>query len=186
MKQLQDTLVVRQRTTPRAIDALHASVFGCSVLPTGGKVLSGSGMSTTVAFTGLGLSLTRCLSCQRSQVCDVRMSDGAIPSPIISRRSMLTLSAAILSGAAFSDVFTSYAANDQAPSQDQNMSPVPLPLPPLPYSYSALEPAIDKETMVLHHDKHFAKYVLATALIEKRFTFNSNPFHAGRDAWSRQ
>ena len=27
-------------------------------------------------------------------------------------------------------------------------------LPPLPYAYDALEPAIDKETMTFHHDKH--------------------------------
>lgn len=32
-------------------------------------------------------------------------------------------------------------------------------LPPLPYAYNALEPAIDQETMKLHHDKHHAAYV---------------------------
>jgi len=32
-------------------------------------------------------------------------------------------------------------------------------LPNLPYSYDALEPIIDKETMVLHHDKHHKSYV---------------------------
>ena len=30
---------------------------------------------------------------------------------------------------------------------------------PLPYSYDALEPYISKETMTLHHDKHYANYV---------------------------
>ncbi|MDD4890030.1 MAG: superoxide dismutase [Phycisphaerae bacterium] len=34
-------------------------------------------------------------------------------------------------------------------------------LPPLPYAYDALEPAIDKETLTLHHDKHHAGYVKA-------------------------
>ena len=30
---------------------------------------------------------------------------------------------------------------------------------PLPYAYDALEPHIDKETMQIHHDKHYAAYV---------------------------
>src|SRR3989344_6606236 len=32
-------------------------------------------------------------------------------------------------------------------------------LPDLPYPYDALEPYIDRETMVIHHDKHHAAYV---------------------------
>ncbi len=32
-------------------------------------------------------------------------------------------------------------------------------LPPLPYAYDALEPYIDTQTMMLHHDKHHAAYV---------------------------
>ncbi|MGI8783145.1 MAG: superoxide dismutase [Acidobacteriota bacterium] len=32
-------------------------------------------------------------------------------------------------------------------------------LPPLPYGYDALEAAIDKQTMEIHHDKHHAAYV---------------------------
>jgi Fe-Mn family superoxide dismutase len=32
-------------------------------------------------------------------------------------------------------------------------------LPPLPYPPDALEPVIDKETVTIHHDKHFAAYV---------------------------
>lgn len=34
-------------------------------------------------------------------------------------------------------------------------------LPPLPYAYSALEPYIDEQTMILHHTKHHAAYVAA-------------------------
>lgn len=36
---------------------------------------------------------------------------------------------------------------------------VPLALPDLPYDYDALAPVIDKETMMLHHDKHHAGYL---------------------------
>lgn len=32
-------------------------------------------------------------------------------------------------------------------------------LPPLPYAYDALEPAISKQIMTLHHDKHHQTYV---------------------------
>src|SRR6059058_4173841 len=34
-------------------------------------------------------------------------------------------------------------------------------VPPLPYDYNALEPAIDEQTMHLHHDKHHQAYVNA-------------------------
>lgn len=32
-------------------------------------------------------------------------------------------------------------------------------LPPLPYAFDALEPAIDRETMTIHHGKHHQAYV---------------------------
>lgn len=35
----------------------------------------------------------------------------------------------------------------------------PFKLPPLPYAYNALEPYIDKETMQIHHDIMFKKYI---------------------------
>src|SRR5260221_7067894 len=34
-----------------------------------------------------------------------------------------------------------------------------IELPPLPYDFAALEPAIDAQTMEIHHDKHHAAYV---------------------------
>ena len=36
---------------------------------------------------------------------------------------------------------------------------MPHTVPPLPYDYSALEAAIDEQTMHLHHDKHHQAYV---------------------------
>ncbi|MEG0642088.1 MAG: superoxide dismutase [Clostridium sp.] len=38
-------------------------------------------------------------------------------------------------------------------------APTKFTLPPLPYAYDALEPYIDKETMIIHHDKHHQAYV---------------------------
>lgn len=35
----------------------------------------------------------------------------------------------------------------------------PFEVPELPYAYDALEPYIDKETMIFHYDKHFKTYV---------------------------
>jgi Fe-Mn family superoxide dismutase len=35
-------------------------------------------------------------------------------------------------------------------------------LPPLPYAYDALAPALSKETLELHHDKHHRKYIDVT------------------------
>lgn len=36
---------------------------------------------------------------------------------------------------------------------------MPHELPPLPYDYNALEPHIDEQTMILHHDIHHLGYV---------------------------
>src|ERR671932_1812782 len=36
---------------------------------------------------------------------------------------------------------------------------MPHSLPPLPYAPDALEPHIDKQTMEIHHGKHYAAYV---------------------------
>lgn len=50
-------------------------------------------------------------------------------------------------------------------------------VPPLPYDYSALEAAIDEQTMHLHHDKHHQAYVdKLNAAIEK------HPELAGKSA----
>lgn len=40
-----------------------------------------------------------------------------------------------------------------------NLKESKFKIDPLPYGYDALEPYIDKETMILHHDKHYQAYV---------------------------
>ena len=47
----------------------------------------------------------------------------------------------------------------RAPETCRRSRPKAFTLPPLPYAYDALEPAIDKETMTFHHDKHHQAYV---------------------------
>lgn len=43
--------------------------------------------------------------------------------------------------------------------KSNNLSDSQFELNPLPYAYDALEPYIDKETMMLHHDKHEKAYL---------------------------
>ena len=45
------------------------------------------------------------------------------------------------------------------PAQAQPAPSGPFTLPPLPYAPRALEPHIDAQTMMLHHDRHHAAYV---------------------------
>lgn len=56
-------------------------------------------------------------------------------------------------------------------------------LPSLPYDYDALEPFIDKETMLIHHDKHHAGYVnnLNDALKENPKFFKMDIFELVRN-----
>ncbi len=46
-------------------------------------------------------------------------------------------------------------------SKKMETTPGPFSVPPLPYAYGKNEPAIDAQTMQLHHDKHHAAYVNA-------------------------
>ena len=61
-------------------------------------------------------------------------------------------------------------------------------LPPLPYSLSSLEPAIDTETMTLHHNKHHAAYVKGAneALAKLGEIREGNLDVEGVSAWSEK
>ncbi len=74
------------------------------------------------------------------------------------RREVIRGSSVALAGLALS---SRLAADGPAPAATPATPPVtgPFTLPPLPYAYEALEPAIDAETMRLHHGKHHATYV---------------------------
>lgn len=64
------------------------------------------------------------------------------------KKNLLVLS--LLTIFIFSNVSSSFAMDPQYTKKK---------LKPLPYAYDALEPYIDKETMVLHHDKHYKSYL---------------------------
>ncbi len=54
----------------------------------------------------------------------------------------------------------------------------PYVVPPLPYPYDANEPAIDAQTMQLHHDKHHAAYVNnLNAALKDHADLQAKPLH---------
>jgi Fe-Mn family superoxide dismutase len=54
----------------------------------------------------------------------------------------------------------------------------PFAVPPLPYAYDANEPAIDTQTMQLHHDKHHAAYVAnLNAALKEHADWQGKPLH---------
>ena len=77
------------------------------------------------------------------------------------RREVLQGSTVALAGLALSSRLAADTPSPAAPTAAPAVAPAsgPFTLPPLPYAYDALEPAIDAETMRLHHDKHHATYV---------------------------
>ncbi len=84
------------------------------------------------------------------------------------RRTFLEASLTGLAGATFTSFPSGLARAFTAPL-DAVLSPLqttnvlaqryPFTLPPLGYANSAVEPAVDAQTMQLHHDKHHASYV---------------------------
>jgi Fe-Mn family superoxide dismutase len=73
------------------------------------------------------------------------------------------LKAALLGGAALASgalpLPTLRAAQTPAPPKPADAPAGPFRLPPLPFAPDALEPAVDAQTMQIHHGKHHAAYV---------------------------
>jgi Fe-Mn family superoxide dismutase len=68
----------------------------------------------------------------------------------------LTCLAAATLGLAFAP---SVHAQPAAPAAAHSAAHAPFTLAPLPYAANALDPAIDEQTMTIHHDRHHKAYV---------------------------
>ena len=73
----------------------------------------------------------------------------------MNRRESLKLLAGSAAFAAAGGLVLPRAAGAQAPAPADG----PFKLPPLGYAFDALEPHIDAQTMMIHHDRHHAAYV---------------------------
>jgi superoxide dismutase, Fe-Mn family len=73
---------------------------------------------------------------------------------------MLGSAALAASGLLPTVAFAQGTAQGTAPAA-QTAADGPFKLPKLPYPFEALEPHIDAQTMMIHHDKHHAAYVNA-------------------------
>jgi superoxide dismutase, Fe-Mn family len=74
----------------------------------------------------------------------------------ISRREAMAVAGVVATAGLLSNFLGSEAL---AQHPEQGASGFAHKLPPLPYPEDALEPVIDKETVKLHYEKHFAGYV---------------------------
>src|SRR6185503_19806376 len=61
----------------------------------------------------------------------------------------------------------------------EGVNPMPIPHKPLPYPSDALEPHIDKQTMEIHHGRHYKTYVdnYNKAVAEKAPQLEGKPLH---------
>jgi Fe-Mn family superoxide dismutase len=75
----------------------------------------------------------------------------------VDRRNFLTGSAALAASGAAVTLLAPGRADAQAPATAAGAKGYTLPK--LPYAYDALEPHIDKQTMMIHHDKHHQAYI---------------------------
>jgi Fe-Mn family superoxide dismutase len=82
------------------------------------------------------------------------------------RRGFLQQSAGVVAGVAVSSVIPAGIASAASMNGGLPVAPdavlnqkYPFTLPPLPYATNAVEPAVDAQTMGIHHDRHHAAYV---------------------------
>jgi Fe-Mn family superoxide dismutase len=81
-----------------------------------------------------------------------------IAGPAVDRRTFIAAAAAAAGTASVAFAQSAKPAAPTAPAAPAEADG-PFTLPPLPYAPEALEPAIDAETMRIHHGKHHAAYV---------------------------
>jgi Fe-Mn family superoxide dismutase len=77
--------------------------------------------------------------------------------PMVTRREFVTSCTG--AAVAFGLAFAKDSGKVVYAKETMEENTMPHELPPLPYAYDALEPAIDEQTMKLHHDIHHQGYV---------------------------
>jgi len=93
----------------------------------------------------------------------------------MNRRESLRLLAGSAALIAAGGLFTPRAALAQAAAPPAG----PFKVPPLGYAFEALEPHIDAQTMMIHHDRHHAAYVnMCNSFAEKVPELGTKPIEA--------
>ena len=93
----------------------------------------------------------------------------------MNRRESLRLLAGSAALIAAGGLFTPRAALAQAAAPPTG----PFKVPPLGYAFEALEPHIDAQTMMIHHDRHHAAYVnMCNSFAEKVPELGTKPIEA--------
>jgi len=86
------------------------------------------------------------------------------------KRDFLRLSGTVAVGTMMIPMISCKTGDKDSNGEAKKVSQMEFELPDLPYGYAALAPAIDEQTMKIHHGKHHAGYVrkLNAALAESK------------------